>query len=108
MGIIELLEAEDQVRDESQVIDTVTRNLRRGRLLLLTVGDGIGEGAEAISSYLQDTPRLQFSLAPLELALYQMEPRDEWPLLVQPRLVARTVEVLRAVVHIQAPEGVDV
>ena len=108
MGIIELLEAEDQVRDESQVIDTVTRNLKRGRLLLLIVGDGIREGVEAISSYLQDTPGLHFSLALLELALYQMEPGDEWPLLVQPRLVARTVEVVRAVVHVQAPEGVGV
>lgn len=107
-GILELLEDEDQLGDESQLIDTVTRNLQRGRLLLLIVGDGIRERVEAISSYLQDTPGLHFSLALLELALYQMEPGQEWPVLVQPRLVARTVEVVRAVVTVQAPPDLDI
>jgi hypothetical protein len=107
-GILELLEAQDQLGDESQVIDTVTRNLQRGRLLLLIVGDGIRERVEAISSYLQDTPGLHFSLALLELALYQMEPGQEWPVLVQPRLVARTVEVVRAVVNVKAPPELEV
>ena len=107
-GILELLEDEDQLGDESQVIDTVTRNLQRGRLLLLIVGDGIRERVEAISSYLQDTPGLHFSLALLELALYQMEQGKEWPVLVQPRLVARTVEVVRAVVNVKVPPEVEV
>ncbi len=107
-GIIELLEAEDQLLDESQLIDTVTRNLQRGRLLLLIVGDGIRERVEAISSYLQDTPGLHFSLALLELALYELEPEQEWPLLVQPRLVARTVELVRAVVTVQAAPELEV
>ena len=107
-GMIELLEAEDQLGDESQLIDTVTRNLQRGRLLLLIVGDGIREGVESISSYLQDTPGLHFSLALLELALYRMEPGNEWPILVQPRVVARTVEVVRAVVNVKAPPELEV
>ena len=107
-GIIELLDAEDQLRNESQLIDTVTRNLQRGRLLLLIVGDGIRRRVEAISEYLQDTPGLHFSLALLELALYQMDPREDWPILVQPRLVARTVEVVRAVVDVRAPADIQV
>lgn len=107
-GILELLVDHGQLVDESQVIDTVTRNLQRGRLLLLIVGDGIRERVEAISSYLQDTPGLHFSLALLELALYQMEQGKEWPVLVQPRLVARTAEVIRAVVNVKAPPDLDV
>jgi hypothetical protein len=107
-GILELLDAEDKLGDESHVIDTITRNLQRGRLLLLIVGDGIRERVEAISSYLQDTPGLHFALALLELALYQMEPGQEWPVLVQPRLVARTVEVVRAVVKVKAPPELEV
>ncbi len=49
--------------DEQQFNDALTANLRRGRFLLLIVGDGIREGVEAIAEYLQLHAGLHFSLA---------------------------------------------
>jgi hypothetical protein len=39
--------------DEHRFIDAVIRNLRRGRFLLLVVGDGIREGVTSIAEFLQ-------------------------------------------------------
>jgi hypothetical protein len=39
--------------DKAAFVDNVTRNLQKGRVLLLVVGDGIREGIEAIAEYLQ-------------------------------------------------------
>ncbi|HEY4041481.1 MAG TPA: hypothetical protein VGM32_06510 [Rhodopila sp.] len=39
--------------DEASFINAVSRNLRRGRFLLLIVGDGIQEGVESIADFLQ-------------------------------------------------------
>jgi predicted RNA-binding protein with RPS1 domain len=57
---------------EKEFVDSVTRNLARGRFLLLVVGDGIRENVENIST-----------------------------ILVQPRIIAKTVEVERAVIRIE-------
>ena len=38
--------------DEAAFVDAISRNLRRGRFLLLVVGDGIREGAEGIADQL--------------------------------------------------------
>jgi hypothetical protein len=39
--------------DEAQFVDAVQRNLRRGRMLLLVVGDGIREDTESLTDFLQ-------------------------------------------------------
>jgi len=44
----------------------------------------------------------------VELALFRRQPGQDWPVLVQPRVVARTAEVTRAVVDVQAPDDVNV
>ncbi len=41
--------------DESRFVDAVSRNFRLSRCLLLIVGDGITEGAEAIGEYCNNT-----------------------------------------------------
>jgi hypothetical protein len=86
--------------DEAQFVDRVTRNLRRGRLLLIIAGDGIRESVEAMAEYLQQTPQLQFTLALVELLTYELSPGSA-TLLVVPQVVARTREITRAVVRVE-------
>jgi len=107
-GVLETVRRYDPDFDAQAFIDTITRSLRRGSFLLLVVGNGIREGVETLTAYLQQTPSLHFSLALVELALYRTEPGQEWPLLVQPRTVARTSEVVRAVVEVRAPAELQV
>jgi hypothetical protein len=87
--------------DRARFVDTVTRSLRLGRFLLLIVGDGIREGVEQLTETLSLSPQLGFSLALVELALYRTEASPSG-ILVQPRTIARTREVTRAVVEIRA------
>ena len=78
--------------DEIQFNDALTANLRRGRFLLLIVGDGIREGVEAIAEYLQAHAGLHFSLGLVELPIYIMPNGDK---LIAPRVLARTTVVIR-------------
>jgi hypothetical protein len=86
--------------DEQQFNDALTANLRRGRFLLLIVGDGIREGVEAIAEYLQLHAGLHFSLGLVELPIYAMPSGDR---LVAPRVLARTALITRNVVAV--PDG---
>src|ERR1700742_3528378 len=78
----------------------VTANLRRGRFLLLILGDGVREDVEAIASYLQAHAGLHFTFGLVEFPIYRLPSGER---LVAPRVVARTMSVLRTVVA--APEG---
>jgi hypothetical protein len=60
--LLDMVRAVDPQVDEQQFNDALTANLRRGRFLLLIVGDGIREGVEAIAEYLQLHAGLHFSL----------------------------------------------
>lgn len=97
-------QGDDEELDEAAFIDAAARNLRRGRFLLLIVGDGIKEEVADLAAYLQRDPTMGYTLAILELALYRGDnPHD---LLVVPTLIARTREIVRAVVDITpAAEG---
>ena len=89
--------------EEQRFIDQVSKNLRLGRLLLLIVGDGIQEGVEQMASFLQQAPQLGYQLALLEIGIYREQPGKNDLLFVQPRLLARTHEIPRAVVEIKVP-----
>jgi hypothetical protein len=52
--------------DEAAFVDSVTKNLAQGRLLLLVIGDGIRAGVEAIAEYVQDHAGLHFTLAGID------------------------------------------
>lgn len=78
--------------------DTLANNLRRARVLLLLVGDGIRENVQDISDYLEKYAQLQFALGLVNLAVYQ---RADGSRLLVPNLVSRTREVTRAVIHIE-------
>lgn len=86
--------------DEVAFIDTVSRNLKRGRFLLLIVGDGIQEGVQQMTDFLQRTPQLGFTFGLVEIAVFRTDPENDDELFIQPRILARTQEVVRAVVEI--------
>ena len=101
--LLELVRAVDPEVDEQQFNDARTTNLRRGRFLLLIVGDGIRAGVEAITEYLQLHAGLHFSLGLVEMPIYAMPNGDRGDRLVAPRVLARTAVVTRNVVAV--PEG---
>jgi hypothetical protein len=98
--LLDMVRAVDPQLDERQFNDALTANLRRGRFLLLIVGDGIREGVEAIAEYLQLHAGLHFSLGLVELPIYVMPNGDR---LIAPRVLARTALVTRNVVAV--PDG---
>lgn len=101
-GLLELVTSTGLVGDfsEAAFIDRVTRNLRRGRILLVIAGDGIRESVEGMADFLQQTPQLHFTLALVELLTYELGSADG-SLLVVPQVVARTREITRAVVRVE-------
>ncbi|WP_157628375.1 hypothetical protein [Rhizobium leguminosarum] len=86
--------------DEIAFNDALTFNLRRGRFLLLIVGDGIREGVEAIADYLQTHAGLHFTLGLVEMPVYSTPSGEK---LVVPRVLARTQTILRTVISV--PDG---
>jgi len=93
--------------DEDEFADAVTRNLRRGRFLLLIVGDGIKESVEQLTDYVHRSPGLRFHLALVEMRVYDMP--DGVGFLVVPAVVARTQEIVPAVVELRdAEQAIDV
>lgn len=98
--LLELVRAAAPDVDEVAFNDALTTNLRRGRFLLLIVGDGIREGVEAIAEYLQEHAGLHFSLGLVELPIYELPNGSR---LVVPRVLARTVNITRHVVAV--PDG---
>lgn len=89
--LVALAREHDLGVNEATFVDSVARNLRLGRVLLLVVGDGIQEGVEHLVEFFQQTPRLQYTLGLVEMALYRLEERANDQLLVQPRIIASVV-----------------
>jgi hypothetical protein len=87
--------------DNAAFADNVTRNLQKGRALLLVVGDGIREGVEAIAEYLQATTSLQFTFGLVEAQAFELAHKS-W--IVQSRVLARTLIVNRTIVDVAAPD----
>jgi hypothetical protein len=98
--VLALLKAASRRVDEAQFNDALTHNLRRGRFLLLIVGDGIREGVETIAEYLQSHANLHFSLGLVEMPVFVS---DEGTKIVVPRVLARTHLIERQVIAV--PDG---
>lgn len=101
-GLLETIKSKVPMDDmeEKEFVDNVVRNIKRGRFLLLIVGDGIRESVEDMVDYLSLTPQIQFTLALIELQVYRLNKEDN-SMLVIPQLVTRTKEITRAVVRIE-------
>jgi hypothetical protein len=98
--LLELVWAAGHRVDEADFNDALTSNLRRGRFLLLIIGDGIREGVEAIAEYLQVHAGLHFTLGLVELPIYTLPTGER---LFIPRILAKTLVVRRNVVA--TPDG---
>ncbi|HVT24164.1 MAG TPA: hypothetical protein VHD95_06010 [Rhizomicrobium sp.] len=85
---------------EERFIDAISRNLERGRFLLLVIGDGIQQGTENIAAFLQQHAGMHFTFGLVELAVFEL-PNDMGGYLVQPRVLARTRNIDRGIVSIE-------
>lgn len=87
--------------DEARLVDRITRDIRRGRFVLLIVGDGITSDARTIGEYLNLHAGLAFEFAMIEMAQYRFDD----PLLgtertiVQPRIARKTKLIERYVIR---------
>lgn len=86
-------------RDEAQFHELVSRTLRRGRILLIIVGDGIREGLESMTEFLQKHAGLHFRLCLIELALFEL-PDPAQGVIAQSRLLGGTSNIERGIVEI--------
>jgi hypothetical protein len=84
--------------EEHEFIDQVSKGLRRGRFLLLVVGDGIHEGLEDLVGFLQQHAGLHFTLGLIDIAIFQAPGGG---LYVQPRVIARTMNIDRGIVRVK-------
>ena len=79
--------------DEPAFIDAVSRNLARGRLLVLAVGDGIHQEAETLVDLLQSHAGAHFTFALVEVATWR--DLDTGDLIAVPDVLAQTVMIER-------------
>jgi hypothetical protein len=89
----------DQPLDEPRFIDAITRNLRRGRWLLVIVGDGINENVEAMAEFLQQHAGLHFALVLVQLAVHELPGASQR--IVIPSIPMRTTNIVRGIVRIE-------
>lgn len=93
-GLVEAFKHHEDF-DPIVFMDAITRNLRRGRMLLLVVGDGIREGLESLVGIVQRHPGFHAALGLIELKLFQI---PQGGFIVQPRTLLRTLNIERGVV----------
>lgn len=85
--------------DEQAFIDAVSRNLARGRMLVIALGDGIRAETEALSDFLQSHAGAHFTFALVELAIWRNSATGE--LLAVPSTLAQTVMITRGIVTVE-------
>lgn len=101
--LLELVRCAGHDVDEIAFNDALTLNLRRGRFLLLIVGDGIRQGVETIAEYLQGHSGLHFTLGLVELPIFAAATGHR---LVVPRVLAKTERIVRTVIDV--PDGMAI
>lgn len=87
--------------DEASFVDAVSRNMRRGRFLLLIVGDGIREGVAAIAEFVHQHSGLQFTFGLVEMPIFECPNGDR---VVHPRVLAKTTIIERTVVELASDQ----
>jgi hypothetical protein len=80
--------------------ERLIRNLEAGEFLLLVVGDRISPNVAMLGDVIKGSPGLNFTLGFVEIQLYRLNADSEWPILIVPDVVGRTVEKTRFVVKI--------
>lgn len=101
--LYELIADHPEALEEPAFVDAVTRNLRRGRMVVIALGDGIRNEAEALSDLLQSHAGAHFTFALVELACWRNEATGD--ILALPSTLAQTVMILRGVVTFEDDRG---
>lgn len=86
-------------KDEVSFIDAVEANLRRGRALILVVGDGIRSQTRQLAELVQSHAGARFTFALVELAIFKMPGSEQ--VLVCPRTLVQTELLERGVIRIE-------
>jgi hypothetical protein len=79
-------------------VDAINTNLRRGRILILVVGDGIRTEAKRLATMLQSHAGAHFTFALVELNVFEVDSPED--VLVVPRVLAQTEMIARGVVEV--------
>lgn len=95
------------VLPEEQFIDEVQKNLRAARFLLMVVGDGIRENLESMLGHLHRQPQMLFTFCLVEMQIFENPDLFKGRLLL-PVVVAKTTEVVRAVVRVHTTGQAEV
>ncbi|MFC5066554.1 hypothetical protein [Flaviflagellibacter deserti] len=90
---------------EAAFVDAVSHNLRRGRIVLLLIGDGIRAETERLVEVLQSHAGFHFTFALIELAVYLV---PAYGRLVVPRTLAKTTMIERGIVRFSEANGLEV
>jgi len=93
----------DNIINEANFVDNISRNLSKGKFLLLIVGDGIKEGAASITEFLSTSGHLNFVFGMVELTIYSLDSDKK---VILPRTIAKTVEIHKF--SIDLPDGLMV
>jgi hypothetical protein len=105
IGLIDWIEQRHELEtDRIYFEETVSKNLRLGRFLILVVGDRIRSSLVDLLGYINKFPHLAFNVALVELQCYHMNPEEEWPLFVVPSILARTEIVERTIVQVNVTQ----
>lgn len=102
-GLIEWIEMythESLEVDPDYFEDTVNKNFRLGRLLILIIGDRIRSSVVDMLSNINKYPQLAMNIALIELQCFKMREGDEWPIVVVPSILAKTEIVERSIVEV--------
>ncbi|MCR4316981.1 MAG: hypothetical protein NUW37_11610 [Planctomycetes bacterium] len=86
--------------DEDRFIFEVDRNLQRGEILGLIVGDSINERVVTLVEYANARPGMALELGLVELAFFR-RPNEKSPLIVVPSIVQKTSIIARTVVDVR-------
>lgn len=81
--------------------ERVIANLQSGEFLLLIAGDRISANLALLSEAIHGAPGLDFTIGLVELQMHPLNSDSDWPLLIIPDIVGRTVEKTRGVIKIQ-------
>ena len=84
--------------DEAMFVDEVAKSLKQGRFLLLIIGDGIREGTENLTEFIENSGNLDFTFGLIELAMYEMPNKS---IVLQPRILAKTIVIKRTIISIK-------
>jgi hypothetical protein len=98
-SLYDLVAEHPDALDEAGFIDAVARNLSRGRLLVIALGDGIRQEAHALAELLQSHAGAHFTFALVEIGTFRNTATGEITAIAD--TLAQTVMIERGIVRVE-------